>query len=321
MPKNPSKKKNINIRDEIAQMKDVATQIQTKVQAGDPNEMILKAMAVLKRKDKVKVVLNTLEKYYNAEELKPYQAELIKMQLHLERTGKKMVILFDGRDASGKGGTIRRVTRYMNEKRYRVVALGKPNEEQKTELHIKRYIEHFPRAGEIVLFDRSWYNRALVEPVMGFCTLNQYNRFMKKVNTYEKNFIEDAGNTILLKLYFSVSKDEQARRFERRKNDPLRQWKLSEVDLQAQELWDEFTKKKYMLLKKTHTTESPWYIIRSDDKHLARRETMKVILNSVRYKGRSRKLDFRFGPDIVITGDQELEIMQKQRKKYGKYVF
>ena len=194
-------------------MKDVVTQIEKKVDAGEPNKMILKAMAVLKRKDKVKVVLTTLEKYYNAEELKPYQAELIKMQLHLERTGKKMVILFDGRDASGKGGTIRRVTRYMNEKRYRVVALGKPSEQQKTELHIKRYIEHFPRAGEIVLFDRSWYNRAMVEPVMGFCTLNQYNRFMKKVNTYEKNFLEDAGNTILLKLYFSVSKNEQSKRF------------------------------------------------------------------------------------------------------------
>jgi len=228
------------------------------------------------------------------------------------------VILFDGRDASGKGGTIRRVTRFMNEKRYHVVALGKPNEYQKTELHIKRYIEHFPYAGEIVLFDRSWYNRALVEPVMGFCTQKQYNRFMKKVNTYEQNFIEDDGRTILLKLYFSVSKEEQARRFDRRKNDPLRQWKLSEVDLQAQDLWDEFTQKKFMLLKKTHTKKSPWYVIRSDDKHLARRETMKVILNRVPYRGRSRKLDFTLDPNIVIPGDRELKIMKTQRKKYGK---
>ncbi len=320
MPKAPGKKKDITIREEIAQLKDVAARIQKKVEAGEASKMVVKAMTVLKRKDRVKVVLNALEKYYNAEELKPYQAELIKMQLHLERTGKKMVILFDGRDASGKGGTIRRVTRYMNEKRYRVVALGKPSEQQKTELHIKRYIEHFPRAGEIVLFDRSWYNRAMVEPVMGFCTPNQYNRFMKKVNTYEKNFLEDAGNTILLKLYFSVSKNEQSKRFERRKNDPLRQWKLSEVDLQAQELWDKFTEKKYMLLKKTHTKESPWNIVRSDDKHLARRETMKVILNSVRYKGRRRKLDFRVDPEIVIPGDQELKFMQNQRKKYGKFI-
>ncbi len=160
------------------------------------------------------------------------------------------MILFDGRDASGKGGTIRKITRYMNTKKYRVVALGKPSEEQRTELHIKRYIEHFPHAGEIVLFDRSWYNRALVEPVMGFCTEEQYQTFLKKVNTYEQSFIEDDGKTILLKLYFSVSKKEQARRFERRKDDPLRQWKLSEVDLQAQNLWDKFTEKKFMLLKK-----------------------------------------------------------------------
>jgi polyphosphate kinase 2 len=301
-----------------AQIREVVKKVESDVTCITPDKRFRKIMKVLKKKDKEEIVQAVLEKFYNAEELKPYQAELIKMQHHLERTAKKMVILFDGRDASGKGGTIRRVTRYMNEKRYRVVALGKPSEHQKTELHIKRYIEHFPRAGEIVLFDRSWYNRALVEPVMGFCTRNQYNRFMKKVNTYEKNFLEDAGKTLLLKLYFSVSKEEQARRFERRKNDPLRQWKLSEVDLQAQDLWDEFTEKKFMLLKKTHTKQSPWYVIRSDDKHLARRETMKVILNAVRYRGRNRKLDFNTDPNIVILGDRELKIMKQQRKKYGK---
>jgi polyphosphate kinase 2 len=275
-------------------------------------------MKVLKKKDKKEIVQAVLEKFYDAEELKPYQAELIKMQHHLEQTGKKMVILFDGRDASGKGGTIRRVTRYMNEKRYHTVALGKPSEQQKTELHIKRYIEHFPHAGEIVLFDRSWYNRALVEPVMGFCTQNQYKRFLKKVIGYEQNFLEDEGKTMLIKIYFSVSKAEQARRFERRKNDPLRQWKLSEVDLQAQDLWDEFTEKKYILLQKTHSKKTPWYIIRSDDKHLARRETMKVILNALKYRGRSRKLNFVLNPDIVIPGDKELKLMGKQLKKYGK---
>ena len=277
-------------------------------------------MKVLGKKDRKDIFQAVMEKFYNAEELKPYQAELIKMQRHLERVGKKMVILFDGRDASGKGGTIRRVTRYMNEKRYHVVALGKPSEQQKTELHIKRYIEHFPYAGEIVLFDRSWYNRALVEPVMGFCTQKQYKRFMKKVITYEQNFLEDEGRTLLLKLYFSVSKEEQSKRFERRKNDPLRQWKLSEVDLQAQDLWDEFTEKKFMLLKKTHTKTSPWYVIRSDDKHMARRETMKVILNVVRYRGRNRKLDFNLNSDIVIPGDKELILMKQQRKEYGKFL-
>jgi polyphosphate kinase 2 (PPK2 family) len=153
---------------------------------------------------------------------------------------------------------------------------------------------------------------------MGFCTQNQYKRFLNKVISYEQNFLEDEGRTILIKLYFSVSKEEQARRFKRRKDDPLRQWKLSEVDLQAQALWDEFTEKKYILLQKTHSKKTPWYIIRSDDKHLARRETMKVILNSVRYRGRSRKLNFVLNPDIAIPGDKELKLMKKQLRRYGK---
>ncbi len=282
-----------------------------------PDEKSRKILSVLKERHKEEIVEAALLKYYNSEELKPYQAELIKMQTHLERTGKKMIILFDGRDASGKGGTIRRVARYMNEKRYRVEALGKPTDTQKTELHMKRYIERFPHAGEIVLFDRSWYNRAMVEPVMGFCTMAQYRRFLKKVTSYEENFILDAGHTILLKLYFSVTKEEQSRRFERRKNDPLRQWKLSEVDLQAQDLWEEFTEKKKVLLQKTHTKESKWFVIRSDDKHMARRETMKLILNSVKYRGRSRSLNFEVDPEIVIPGNRELKIMKKEKKQYG----
>lgn len=273
--------------------------------------------SILKQPNRESIIRSALVKYYTDEELKPYQAELIKMQEYLEQTGKKMIILFDGRDASGKGGTIRTVTRYMNEKHYRVCALGKPNEIQQTELHMKRYIEQFPHAGEIVIFDRSWYNRAMVEPVMGFCTQAQYQRFLKKVGDYERNFVLDGGKTILLKLYFSVSKEEQARRFERRKNDPLRQWKLSEVDLQAQELWEEFTAKKKVLLQKTHTKSCPWWIIRSDDKHLARRETIKLILNSVRYRGRSRALDFTPRQDILIPGDVELKNMKDEEKQYG----
>lgn len=274
--------------------------------------------AILHEKNKKELIKASLIKYYKAEELKPYQAELIKMQAHLERTGKKMIILFDGRDASGKGGTIRRVTRYMNEKHYRVVALGKPNPVQQTELHMKRYIEQFPSAGEMVLFDRSWYNRAMVEPVMEFCTNDQYQRFLRKVTLYESNIILDAGQTILLKLYFSVSKEEQAKRFERRRNDPLRQWKLSEVDLQAQELWDEFTHKKQIMLQKTHTKDCPWWIIKSDDKHLARLETMKLILHSVKYQGRRRSLNFEPDPEVVVPGNLELTRMKKQIKKYGK---
>jgi len=315
---NKKKDSQRKVENSTAQIRGVVKKVESKIKSSTPDKRIRKILKVLNKRDKEEIVQAVLEKYYDSEELKPYQAELIKLQRHLEKTKKKMVILFDGRDASGKGGTIRRITRYMNEKKYRVVALGKPSDQQKTELHIKRYIEQFPHAGEIVLFDRSWYNRAMVEPVMGFCTAEQYRRFMKKIVTYENNFVEDGGRTILLKLYFSVTKKEQARRFKRRKNDPLRQWKLSEVDLQAQEVWDDFTEKKYILLQKTHTKKAPWYIIRSDDKHLARRETMKVILNSVRYKGRSRNLNFATDSDIVVPGNKELKLMAKQVKKYGK---
>ncbi|MBW2591353.1 MAG: polyphosphate kinase 2, partial [Deltaproteobacteria bacterium] len=157
--KNKKKNSEKKVAGSTAQIRDVVQKVESKIKSSAPDKRIRKILKVLKKKDKEEIVQAVLEKYHNSEELKPYQAELIKMQRHLEKTRKKMVILFDGRDASGKGGTIRRIIRYMNEKRYRVVALGKPSEQQKTELHIKRYIEHFPHAGEIVLFDRSWYNR------------------------------------------------------------------------------------------------------------------------------------------------------------------
>lgn len=272
----------------------------------------------LEKKDRDKIVSTALGKFVDAEELKPYQAELIRLQSHLDKTGRKVIILFDGRDASGKGGTIRRVTRYMNEKHYRVVALGKPTKNQLTELHMKRYIEHFPHSGQIVLFDRSWYNRAMVEPIMGFCTKKQYREFIEKVNGYEESFVAD-GETTLIKLYFSVSKKEQQRRFERRRDDALRQWKLSEVDLQAQELWDEFSAAKYRLLKKTHTALNPWWVIRSDNKQRARLETMKLILSLIKYRGRSRKLNFEPDPKIVIPGDVECKRMKRSKQKRGVY--
>ncbi len=256
-------------------------------------------------------------KYLQEEELKDYQAELIKMQQHLEATKTRMIILFEGRDAAGKGGTIRRVTRYMNEKHYRVVALGKPTENQKTQWFFQKYVEQFPRGGEVVLFDRSWYNRAMVEPVFGFCTEEEYKNFNRGVAGFEKDIIRQG--TILVKLYFSVTKEEQARRFARRKNDPLRQWKLSEVDVQAQERWDDFTNVKHQMLKKTHTTHAPWKIIRSNDKHQARLNAMKVILNSVPYERGNPDLDFVPNPDVVVSGSRELEMMEAQRLRSGKF--
>jgi polyphosphate kinase 2 len=254
----------------------------------------------------------------NEQALKPYQAELIKLQRHLEETNQKMIILFEGRDAAGKGGTIRRVTRYMNEKHYRIVALGKPTEEQKTQWFYQKYISHFPRGGEIVLFDRSWYNRAMVESVFGFCTKKEYDDFMKGVKGFEKDLTRQG--IILIKLYFSVTKDEQARRFERRKTDPLRQWKLSEIDVQAQDRWDDFTKTKYNMIKQTHSHNAPWTVIRSNDKQKARLEALKVIVNSINYEGRDESLDYTLDPEVVISGAREIEIMDAQRSSSGKFI-
>ena len=265
-----------------------------------------------------KLKKKALRRYLREEELKPYQAELIRMQQHLEQTGKRMIILFEGRDASGKGGTIRRVTRYMNEKHYRVVALGKPTEHEKTQWFFQKYIKHFPRGGEVVLFDRSWYNRAMVEPVFGFCTERDYKNFMRGVVGFEKDLVRQG--TTVIKLYFSVTKEEQNHRFERRRHDTLRQWKLSEVDLQAQERWDDFTHVKYEMLKKTHSTHAPWKIIRSNDKHLARLNAMKVILNSVPYERLDSQVDFVPDSNIVISGSRELEMMEAQRLRSGRFL-
>ena len=251
--------------------------------------------------------------------LHPFQVELLKLQRHLEEHQIPMIVLFEGRDASGKGGTIRRITRFMNEKRFRVVALGKPTEEQKTQWYFQRYVTQFPSGGEIVLFDRSWYNRALVEPVFGFCSKEDYRDFLKGVQGFEKDLVRQG--TVLVKLYFSVDKAVQAERFARRKNDPLRQWKLSEIDLQAQEYWDEFTEMKHRMLERTSTSAAPWTIVRSNSKTKARLNAMKVILNAVDYDGRDESLDFTPDPAIVISGDDELDRMDRERDQLGRSLF
>ena len=251
------------------------------------------------------------------EQLKPYQVELLKLQRHLEVHNKRMIVLFEGRDAAGKGGTIRRVTRYMNEKHYRVVALGKPSEDQRSQWYLQRYVAEFPRGGEMVLFDRSWYNRAMVEPVFGFCTETEYNDFLRGVVGFEKDLVRQG--TILIKLYFSVSKKEQQRRFDRRRDDPLRQWKLSEVDVQAQDYWDDFTERKYEMLRRTHTPATPWTIVRSGVKHKARLNAMRVILDSVDYEDRNLELNHVPDPKIVVSGAHEVELMEADRFGKGRF--
>ena len=282
-------------------------------QANQQSEAIKKnALKKIKNSSKKTVKKRALEK-----KLKPYQAELIRMQQYLEKNNKRMIILFEGRDASGKGGTIRRVTRYMNEKNYRVVALGKPTDRQRSQWFYQKYVQQFPHGGEVVLFDRSWYNRAMVEPVFGFCTPEEHKNFIKGVVGFEKDLARQG--TILIKIYFSVTKAEQARRFERRKTDPLRQWKLSEVDIQAQDHWDDFTNAKYEMLKRSHTSSAPWTIIRSNNKHSARINAFKVILNSVPYSRVNPDLDFIPDPDVVVSGSREIETMEADRLKKGKF--
>ena len=263
------------------------------------------------KKLKPEVLAEGIQKIYDLEALKKYQIEMIKLQNWLEKENKRMIILFEGRDASGKGGAIRRITRYMNNKHYRIVALGKPDDTQRNQWFLQRYITHFPTGGEIVLFDRSWYNRAMVEPIFGFCTPEEHEIFMEDIVNFEQDLVRQG--MILIKLYFSVSKEEQKRRFARRIEDPLRQWKFSEVDMQAQDLWDEFSEKKYEMLRRTTSRSAPWHIVRSDNKHLARLEALKIILNSVDYDGRNYSLDFEANEEINISVQKELLQMRKTK--------
>jgi polyphosphate kinase 2 len=297
------------------------------VSEGESNDQVLEhlgAAEAIPGVDEMQKQIEELEKERDKlqsmlekdEPLHPFQVELLKLQRHLEASQTPMIVIFEGRDASGKGGTIRRVNRYLNEKRARVVALGKPTDLQRTQWYFQRYVKYFPSGGEIVLFDRSWYTRALVEPVFGFCTKDEYRDFLRGVVGFEKDLVRQG--TVLVKLYFSVDKETQAKRFDRRRNDPLRQWKLSEIDVQAQDLWNDFTEMKHRMLERTSTGTAPWTIIRSNNKTKARLNTMKVILNSIDYADRNEDLDFRPDPEVVISGEGELKRMDKERDKLGR---
>ncbi|MFA6190965.1 MAG: polyphosphate kinase 2 [Sulfurimonas sp.] len=214
-------------------------------------------------------------------ELKTLQIELLKMQNHVKETGKKILMIFEGRDAAGKGGTIKRINEHLNPRGARVVALDKPSDIEKTQWYFQRYSHHLPSAGEIVLFDRSWYNRGGVEPVMGFCTQEEHKEFLHDVPEFEKMLINSGIE--IFKFYFSVSKEEQEKRFNTRREDPLKQYKLSPVDELSQGLWDKYTEAKYSMLLASNTDHAPWTIIRSDDKKKARINCIKHILNHVEY--------------------------------------
>ena len=233
------------------------------------------------------------------QELRQLQVELVKLQRWVQSNGERIAILVEGRDAAGKGGTIRRFTEHLNPRAMRVVALPKPSDEERGQWYFQRYIRQLPNKGEIVFFDRSWYNRAVVEPVMGFCSKKEHQRFLQQVPEFEHMLYED-GVTII-KFWFSISKEEQAKRFEARRQNPLKQWKLSPVDEKAQELWDSYTRYKEEMFSKTHATFSPWIIVKANDKQAARLESLRYVLNVLPYKDKEVS-PIRLTPDPnVIT--------------------
>ena len=232
--------------------------------------------------------INEIKKYLKEQALKPYQAELIKMQDYLEKHQKRMIVLFEGRDAAGKGGTIRRVTRYMNEKHYRVVALGKPSDVQKTQWYFQRYTEQLPRGGEIVLFDRSWYNRAGVERVFGFCTHEEYLRFMRQCPRFEEMIVDDGIK--FFKYWLDISKEEQLRRLKARQTDPLKMWKLSPIDMESHKHYDDYQKAKEDMFLATHTAYAPWITINANDKKRARLNVIRDILSQLEYEGKDEDI-------------------------------
>ena len=271
-------------------------------------ELVMAKESPKDKEEKVQIWVKKSELKYE-KELKKLQIELLKFQNHVKDKGLKVLIIIEGRDAAGKGGTIKRMTEHLNPRGARIVALPKPSDTERSQWYFQRYTQYLPSAGEIVLFDRSWYNRAGVEPVMGFCTQEEHKEFLREVPKFETMLV-NAG-IILFKFYFSVSKEEQAKRFRERKTDPLKQFKLSPVDAKSQELWDQYTVAKYSMLLASNTPRSPWTIILSDDKKKARLNTIRHILKNVDYPEKIKKKHLKTDSDIVRTAKQEIEIMEQ----------
>ena len=240
------------------------------------NKELLKI--IQKKNISTEKVKNTL--FYEGE-LQKLQMELVKLQRWVVKNKKRVAIIFEGRDAAGKGGAIRRVTERINPRHMRIVALPKPSKDEESQWYFQRYVEQFPKAGEMVFFDRSWYNRAVVEPVNGFCTQEEYEIFMSQVNDFERMILESGIH--LVKIYMSISKTEQAKRFADIKKDPLKQWKMTKLDEKAQELWDQYTAYKNAMFARTNTTISPWKIIRANRKTDARINVINHILKMIPY--------------------------------------
>jgi polyphosphate kinase len=286
--------------------------IEQKVRESVPKEIIDRVMACTSKKE---IICSTypydrcIKKKEYEKEIKLLQIELVKMQTWIQKTGGKIVMLFEGRDAAGKGGTIKRFTEFLNPRSAPVVALSKPTETERGQWYFQRYIEQLPTSGEIVFFDRSWYNRTGVEHVMGFCTPHDYLEFMRQTPEFERMIVRSGKK--LFKFWFSVSREEQLRRFMSRARDPLKQWKLSPMDVESLARWDAYTKAKEAMLFYTDTADAPWTIVRSDDKNRARLNAIRHVLYSVPYDGRDKHVVQP--PDPLIVGGAKA-IYEKDEK-------
>ncbi len=239
------------------------------------------------------------EKLAYEEELNLLQIELVKLQKWVQDEQKRIAIIFEGRDAAGKGGTIKRFIQYLSPRAMRVVALPKPSDVEKGQWYFQRYVQHLPNPGEIVFFDRSWYNRAVVEPVMGFCTKKQYKQFMRQVTEFEHMLYDD--NLQLIKFWFAISKEEQQKRFKERQTNPLKQWKLSPVDEKAQSMWNKYTEHKEEMFSQSHTSFSPWIIVEANNKRRARLEAIRFVLSQIDYPGKdAATVSLHPDPNIVM---------------------
>lgn len=232
-------------------------------------------------------------------ELSSLQTEMVNLQKWVAQKKERVVVIFEGRDAAGKGGSIKRFKEHLNPRSSRVVALSKPTEVEKGQWYFRRYVKQLPNPGEIVFFDRSWYNRAVVEPVMGFCNEQQYQQFMAQVSDFEHLLYED--NVRVIKFWFSISKDEQKKRFESRVQNPLKQWKFSPVDMKGQELWNRYTYYKEQMFNRTHTNFAPWMIVKTNSKKVARLESMRYILSKFEYDGKGESnIELLPDPNVIV---------------------
>ncbi len=252
-----------------------------------------------KLKEKNIDISSVLKRVRYEKEKELLQVELVKLQRYIKKNKLRVAVIFEGRDAAGKGGNIRRFMEHLNPRSMRLVALNKPTDVERGQWYFRRYIQHLPNPGEIVFFDRSWYNRAVVEPVMGFCNNEQYRQFMVQLPEFEHMLYEDG--VIIVKFWLSITKEEQLKRFNSRMGNPLKHWKFSPVDKKGQEYWDVYTKYKELMFSRTHTSFSPWIIVKTNDKQEARLNCMRHVLSLIEYEGRDEaKTSLLPDPNVIM---------------------